>query len=247
MARTGKHWPSNAARRSESPYWSSMRHVTVAEDGRPLTEHSLLSRNTAYDPVAAAKNAKRYRTARESVGEPDVSTLETNDGGGTGVSADDNTASVFPKESLTVGSAHARYWSSGCITSTFSSTRSPTLTVTDELSEGGTGTLDRSITDVTVLMPSADLPSSDEDDPQAKAAKASIRSTNAATRPITTSSSAVYSRKRKGSGENVASRHQVLLRQLGYRRDQIPRRSRRRRMTLILTLRNQGHATQPRT
>ena len=56
-------------------------------------------------------------------------------------------------------------------------------------------------------------------------------------------SPAPYSRKRKGSGENVASRHQVLCRQLGYRRDQLPRRSRSRRMTLILTLRNPGHTT----
>ena len=84
-----------------------------------------------------------------------------------------------------MGSAHARYWSSGCVTSMVTSTRSPTLTGTDELPEGGTGTLGRSITDVTVLMPSADVPSSDGGDPQAKAAKVSARSPTAATRPIT--------------------------------------------------------------
>lgn len=86
-----------------------MRHVTVAEDGMLATEHSLLSRDTEYDPVAAAKNAKRYRTARESVNEPDASLLEAFTGGGLGASAEDNTASVLPKESFTVGSAHARY------------------------------------------------------------------------------------------------------------------------------------------
>ena len=83
---------------------------------------------------------------------------------------------MLPKESFTVGSAHVRYWSSGCITSMVTSTRSPTLTGTDELPEGETGDLDRSISDVTVLMPSADVPSSDGEDPQAKAAKVSARS-----------------------------------------------------------------------
>ncbi len=72
---------------NESPYRSSMRHVTVAEDGRRPTEHSLLSRDTEYHPVAAAK---RYRTVRESVNEPDVSALETTNGGGPGALAEDN-------------------------------------------------------------------------------------------------------------------------------------------------------------
>ena len=76
------------------------------------TEHSWLSRDTEYGPLAAAKNAKRYRTVKESGREPDVSLLETFAAGSPGASVEDSTASALPKESFTVGSAHARYWSS---------------------------------------------------------------------------------------------------------------------------------------